>query len=1195
MSGSGSAGLRRLGATTATLIVLAAGACENPQPPAACGAIPQVTVNAGETATVTACFDDPNGDMLSYSATSSNPSVATASISGTSITVSAVAPGNASVTVTATDPGGLQSQQNFQVTVPNRPPEPRGTIPSITIPVGRTETVDVSSYFTEPDGEALIYGATSSNPGAATVSVAGSTVTVTAVAKGTTDVTVTATDPGGLAATQTFQSMVPNRSPEPVGMIPDQTAAVGETVTIDLSAYFDDPDDDLLTYAAASSNSGVAMASVSGSIVTITAVAKGTTSVTVTATDPEGLAATQTFQSMVPNRPPEPVGTIPDQTAAVGETVTVDLSTYFDDPDGDPLAYAAASSDSGVARASVAGSIVTITAVAKGTTSVTVTATDPEGLAATQTFQSMVPNRPPEPAGTIPDQTANVGETVTVDLSPYFEDPDGDPLTYTAASSNSGVATASVSGSTVTITAVATGSATITVTARDPDGLASTQQAGVAVQQPNRAPSAVGTIPAMTLAPGDTATVDASGYFTDPDGDALTYTAMSSNSGVATASVSGSTVTITAVAAGSATITVTARDPDDLTATQQAGVAVQQPNRAPSAVGTIPAMTLAPGDTATVDASQYFSDPDGDALTYTATSSNSSVATASVSGSTVTITAVAAGSATITVTARDPDDLTATQQAGVTVQQPNRAPSAVGTIPAMTLAPGDTATVDASGYFTDPDGDALTYTATSSDSSVATASVSGSTVTITAVAAGSATITVTARDPDDLTATQQAGVTVQQPNRAPSAVGTIPAMTLAPGETATVDASGYFTDLDGDALTYTAMSSNSSVATASVSGSTVTITAVAAGSATITVTARDPDDLTATQQAGVTVQQPNRAPSAVGTIPAMTLAPGETATVDASGYFTDLDGDALTYTAMSSNSSVATASVSGSTVTITAVAAGSATITVTARDPGGLTATQQAGVTVTAGAGFRDDFNSSASLADWELFRATAVVNNGVLELTNTSTSNSGVAVRGLGSAITDWTIETRMGRKQTTNSLVNVRWATGHARFTLVDFLIGSITLDDINTNYSLWLYDSEEPEWVYLAAASGNSTAINDGAGELTTIRLSFIDGRLKGVAGNTELFNFETNDFATAIFRFVGAMGLVSEVTESGAVRTGLFDWIDVDGDPVGNSFLADESAILNGIDARELPKEGPDVGVLRVKSLEISGAVRKRRNQ
>ena len=183
------------------------------------------------------------------------------------------------------------------------------------------------------------------------------------------------------------------------------------------------------------------------------------------------------------------------------------------------------------------------------------------------------------------------------------------------------------------------------------------------------------------------------------------------------------------------------------------------------------------------------------------------------------------------------------------------------------------------------------------------------------------------------------------------------------------------------------------------------------------------------------------------------------------------------------------------------------------------------------------------------------------------------------------------MGRKQTTNSLVIVRWNTGHARYTLVDFLIGNLG----DTNYSLWIYDSEDEQWLQVADASGNSTAINSGAGELTTIRLSFIDGRLKGVAGNTELFNLATSDLGTAIFGNVGAVGLVSEVTESDAVRTVLFDWIDVDGDPVSNSFLADESAILNGIDARELPKEGPDVGVLRAKSLEISGAVRKRRNQ
>ncbi len=386
MYGSKSLFDRRIGVTWATLLVLGVVACDNPQPPAACGPLPQVTVNVGERTTVSACFNDPNGDVLTYTATSSNPGVATASISGTSVTVTAVAPGNASVTITAADPEGLQGQQSFQVMVPNRPPQPAGTIPSVSVPVGESTTVDASSYFTEPDGEALTYGATSSNPAVATVSVAGSTVTVTAVAKGTSNVTVTATDPGGLTATQTFQSTVPNRDPEPVGTIPDQTLDLGESVTVDLAPFFEDPDGDALTYAVSSSNTRVARGSVSGSTLTVSTVAPGTATLTVTASDIDGASAMQRFDLTVlqPNRAPRPVGSIPAQTLARGTTGTIDASRYFTDPDEDSLTYTARSSNSGVARPSVSGSRVTITAVATGSATITVTARDPGGLTATQ-------------------------------------------------------------------------------------------------------------------------------------------------------------------------------------------------------------------------------------------------------------------------------------------------------------------------------------------------------------------------------------------------------------------------------------------------------------------------------------------------------------------------------------------------------------------------------------------------------------------------------------------------------------------------------------------------------------------------------------------------------------------------------------------------------------------------------------------
>ena len=153
------------------------------------------------------------------------------------------------------------------------------------------------------------------------------------------------------------------------------------------------------------------------------------------------------------------------------------------------------------------------------------------------------------------------------------------------------------------------------------------------------------------------------------------------------------------------------------------------------------------GDEVVVDVSSFFSDPDGDELTYTAESSDAAVAAAGIEGSSLTVTAVAAGAATVTVTAADPGGLTATQSVEVTVEAANQAPEAVETIPAQAMTAGDEVVVDVSSFFSDPDGDELTYTAESSDAEVAAAGIEGSSLTVTAVAAGAATVTVTAADP----------------------------------------------------------------------------------------------------------------------------------------------------------------------------------------------------------------------------------------------------------------------------------------------------------------------------------------------------------------------------------------------------------------------------------------------------------------
>ena len=66
------------------------------------------------------------------------------------------------------------------------------------------------------------------------------------------------------------------------------------------------------------------------------------------------------------NSAPEASRTIADATLDVGDTLEVDLSAHFSDPDNDTLAYAAESSDTAVATVSVAGAMLTVSGVAAG-------------------------------------------------------------------------------------------------------------------------------------------------------------------------------------------------------------------------------------------------------------------------------------------------------------------------------------------------------------------------------------------------------------------------------------------------------------------------------------------------------------------------------------------------------------------------------------------------------------------------------------------------------------------------------------------------------------------------------------------------------------------------------------------------------------------------------------------------------------
>ena len=78
-----------------------------------------VRVDGAVAVDVAEAFRDPDGDPLTYEAHSSAPSIASVTVSGSTVTVRALAAGTTTVTVTATDGGGSNTTatQAFGVTV----------------------------------------------------------------------------------------------------------------------------------------------------------------------------------------------------------------------------------------------------------------------------------------------------------------------------------------------------------------------------------------------------------------------------------------------------------------------------------------------------------------------------------------------------------------------------------------------------------------------------------------------------------------------------------------------------------------------------------------------------------------------------------------------------------------------------------------------------------------------------------------------------------------------------------------------------------------------------------------------------------------------------------------------------------------------------------------------------------------------
>nr|WP_298128476.1 putative Ig domain-containing protein [uncultured Pseudoxanthomonas sp.] len=776
---------------------------------------------------------------------------------------------------------------------------------------------------------------------------------------GTYTLTLTATDQTGATRTHTVTlTVAANTAPTVVTPIPDQSATLGRGYLFerDLAQMFQDTHGDALTVTASLSN-GLPLPNwlnfthardqttpqirlvgqVPADLVSGTVYA-----IRLTAIDVDGSSTFTTFNLTVStNQAPIPSASIPTQQHRINNELMLNIpfSALFNDPEGDQLAYeilhpqAPASNWIQIDVDYVAAVVrlygkPTDNGTQGGAYAIQLRARDGEGLSSVTTinFNVQTDTAPqPNAAVTLSSLIGNIGRSFSYTLpSNMFVDADGDSLTHNL---RAGIYHPGHPGhageppedpwweevplpswlnfnpSTLTLTGTVPASESprtlrLLISAFDGRNGSVDRTFNFTVQNfVNTAPiHTSGSLPGRTAVHGGLVDfVMPAGAFTEPDGDAMTYSAQvqvgSTWVSLATLglSINGTTGRITGTATNltqaSYTVRITASDPQGAQGTGTFVLSVT--NTAPTAT-TIPSQTVGRGVAWSFGTAPYFSDVNQNALTFAATGLPSGLTINASTGVISGTSTVALGNYSVSITANDGRG--GQVSTSFTLTLANSAPTAPSIL--NQTATAGTAWNFQFPAFTDPNGDSLTYTVSGLPGwmgfNASTRTLSG-----TPGPVGGWTITVTATDTAGSQASQV--FTVTTPNVAPVLAVSLGNHSVGRNQAWSYQIPvGTFTDANGDTLTYSVGSLPAGI---SYNASTRTLsgTPSATGNHTVTVTVVDGNGGTRSTtftlsvvnnppvyNGGLVNRNANRASGVSWPLPG--------------GAFSDINGDGLTYT-----------------------------------------------------------------------------------------------------------------------------------------------------------------------------------------------------------------------------------------------------------------------------------------------------------
>lgn len=278
-------------------------------------------------------------------------SIVSANINNQTISINEVGEGNARIILSAQDPEGLSGKSEFRFRVipaNNNVPVLVHPISDIKLESGfNTHQLDISGIFKGNGEKPFEYKVENQNKEVVEVELKENTLLVKEKGIGNAKIDLTATDKRwGSKATGFYIDVIAKGNHEPI--IKDLSNDVklksgfGKE-EIDLSKFINDPDGDVLTFKAESSDTKVMSPEIYGNKLTFFEAGQGIAQVTIIATDGKGGRLVHSIKYLVSatgNNPPYVNASVDNIIENTGFKVhELDASGLFVDPEGEALLY----------------------------------------------------------------------------------------------------------------------------------------------------------------------------------------------------------------------------------------------------------------------------------------------------------------------------------------------------------------------------------------------------------------------------------------------------------------------------------------------------------------------------------------------------------------------------------------------------------------------------------------------------------------------------------------------------------------------------------------------------------------------------------------------------------------------------------------------------------------------------------------